>query len=88
MLLFIAAAICYGIYLFASGAFHKISLISVFLWLFVGCFIIGVIAKLIYAVSNLQRRFGGATLKTCFWCKTTIPIDAIRCPNCTKKLPG
>jgi len=28
------------------------------------------------------------TTKTCPYCKTDIPIDAVRCPQCTAELPG
>jgi large conductance mechanosensitive channel len=28
------------------------------------------------------------TAKTCPYCKTDIPIDAVRCPNCTSELGG
>ncbi|MCD6495515.1 large conductance mechanosensitive channel protein MscL [Candidatus Bipolaricaulota bacterium] len=28
------------------------------------------------------------TIKTCPYCKTEIPIDAVRCPHCTAELPG
>ena len=28
------------------------------------------------------------TTRTCPYCKTEIPIDAVRCPHCTAELPG
>ncbi len=28
------------------------------------------------------------TTKTCPYCKTEIPIDALRCPHCTAEIPG
>ncbi len=38
---------------------------------------------------HLKKRFGKqepTMQKTCPYCKTDIPIDATRCPNCTSKL--
>lgn len=42
------------------------------------------------AVARMEKPKPGAapTAKTCPYCKTQIPIDAVRCPNCTAELPA
>ncbi len=41
-------------------------------------------------VANMQRPKEAAapTTKTCPYCKTEIPIGALRCPHCTAELPS
>jgi len=41
------------------------------------------------AVAKMQRpeETGPPTTKTCPYCKTDIPIGAVRCPHCTAELP-
>jgi large conductance mechanosensitive channel len=41
----------------------------------------------IRAINRMQRPAPGApTTKECVYCASTIPIKAIRCPNCTSDL--
>ncbi|HVA83027.1 MAG TPA: large conductance mechanosensitive channel protein MscL [Candidatus Aquilonibacter sp.] len=39
-------------------------------------------------IRPLSGKKGAPTNKTCRYCYSTIPIQAIRCPNCTSKLPN
>lgn len=45
---------------------------------------------IVKAVAKMERPKVAAapTTKTCPYCKTDIPIDAVRCPHCTAELPG
>ena len=45
---------------------------------------------IVKAVTKMEKPKVAAapTTKTCPYCKTDIPIDAVRCPHCTAELPG
>ena len=70
-----AAAIYYGSFINAIVAFLIIALVLFFL---------------IRSAMKLQKPAaeGPPTEKTCPRCKSTIPIDATRCPHCTSELGG
>ena len=69
-----AAAIYYG------------SFINVLINFLVIAFIMFLVVK---AVAKMEKPKVAAapTTKTCPYCKTEIPIDAVRCPHCTAELP-
>jgi large conductance mechanosensitive channel len=69
-----AAAIYYGDFINALVNFVLIA------------FIMFLIVK---AAARMEKPKPAAapTTKTCPFCKTQIPIDAVRCPNCTAELP-
>lgn len=50
----------------------------------------GVMFFLIRTVNRLKRKKPAAdpTTKPCPYCFTAIPIEAVRCPNCTSQLEG
>ena len=53
-----------------------------------------VVALIMFLVVKAVAKMGkpklaaAPTTKTCSYCKTEIPIDAVRCPHCTAELPG
>ena len=70
-----AAAIYYGTF------------INVLINFLVIAFIMFLVVK---AAAKMEKpkEAGAPTTKTCPYCKTDIPIDAVRCPHCTAELPG
>ena len=56
-------------------------------------FILFIIVKAINSLNDLKKKHDGPepepkpTTKTCPFCKSTIDINATRCPNCTSELP-
>ena len=56
-------------------------------------FIIFMIVKAMNAVANLgkkkpQEEEAAPTTKICPFCKSEIPVEAVRCPHCTSHLDG
>ena len=53
-----------------------------------------VVALIMFLVVKAVAKMGkpklaaAPTTKTCSYCKTAIPIDAVRCPHCTAELPS
>jgi len=70
-----AAAIYYGAFLNTIVAFLLIAL---------------VLFMIVRAYMRTQKpvEAGPATTKTCPFCKTSIPIEATRCPHCTSEVAG
>jgi len=70
-----AAAIYYGTF------------INVLINFLVIAFIMFLVVK---AAAKMEKPKEAAapTTKTCPYCKTEIPIDAVRCPHCTAELPS
>ena len=56
-------------------------------------FILFIIVKAINSLNDLKKKHDGPkpepkpTTNTCPFCKSTIDINATRCPNCTSELP-
>ena len=47
------------------------------------------VALVLFLVVKTYNRFraqGDATVKTCEFCRSVIPVDAVRCPDCTSDL--
>ena len=70
-----AAAIYYGTFVNVLINFLVVALIM-FL-------VVKAVAKM-----GKPREAGAPTMKTCPYCKTEIPIDAVRGPHCTAELPS
>jgi len=50
-----------------------------------------IVAWVLFLVVKAYNRVSGpkpVTTKSCEFCRTDIPIDAVRCPNCTSELPA
>ena len=50
-----------------------------------------IVAWVLFLVVRTYNRITGpkpVTTKSCEFCRTDIPIDAVRCPNCTSELPA
>ncbi len=62
------------------------SFINVLINFLVIAFIMFLVVK---AAAKMEKpkEAGAPTTKTCPYCKTEIPIDAVRCPHCTAELP-
>jgi len=69
-----AAAVYYGDFINA--------LINFLLIAFIMFLVIKAAAK-----AQKPKPVAAATTKACPYCKTQIPVDAVRCPNCTAELP-
>ena len=69
------------------------SLIMSILNFIIIAFILFIIVKAINSLNDLKKKHDGPepepkpTTKTCPFCKSTIDINATRCPNCTSELP-
>lgn len=59
-----------------------------FLTALVAFLIVAFILFLVVRAYNRMRRRPDPTTKTCAFCKSDIPIEATRCPNCTSQLQG
>ena len=70
-----AAAIYYGTFINV--------LISFLIIAFVMFLVVKAAAKM-----EKPKEAGAPTTKTCPYCKTEIPLDAVRCPHCTAELPS
>jgi large conductance mechanosensitive channel len=49
--------------------------------------IVAAILFLVVKASNRLRKTPDVATKTCSFCRTEIPLAALRCPNCTSDLP-
>jgi large conductance mechanosensitive channel len=50
-----------------------------------------IVAFVMFVVVKAYNRMAGpkdAITRPCLYCKTDIPLDATRCPNCTSQLEG
>ena len=80
----LAAAQEHGAVVFAYGNF----LMTIINFLIIAFFVF-LLVKGINKLRNVNKKEEAAvepTKKTCPFCKTDIPIEAIRCPNCTSQL--
>ena len=70
-----------------AGADLKIgNLINAIISFIIIAFVMFLIVKSMNKVKKKEEEPAAETEKTCPYCKSTIAIDATRCPNCTSKL--
>lgn len=69
--------------IFGHGVMYGLLLNAIINFLLVSFAVFLVIRQ----INKLRRkRETASTEKTCQYCKTSIPLDALRCPNCTSQL--